>query len=163
MDDPALIIRDVRFPEDSETLRNLIHEYVDWLAIDLSYQNYEEEMKSLESLFSLPNGQYTFAVKDSEIAGGVGFKAIDRTTVEVKRLYVRTQYQGLGIGFALMRNLLNKVEALGYKRVVLDAVPPTIHAQYLYEAMGFREIPPYFNNPTPGTKFFEYQFDNSVR
>lgn len=47
------MIRDVIFPTDIEELRALILEYLDWLSIDLSYQDFEGEMASLEALFSL--------------------------------------------------------------------------------------------------------------
>lgn len=150
------MIRDVIFPADSGELRKLIFEYADWLSIDLSYQDFEGEMASIETLFSLPNGQYTFAIVDSQVAGGVGFRQLDDYTAEVKRLYVRRQYQGKGIGRLLMDNLLLKLKQLGYTRVVLDAVPPTKKAQELYELMGFEEIEPYFFNPTPGTKFYAF-------
>lgn len=154
------MIRDVIFPADSKELRALILEYADWLNIDLSYQDFEGEMASLESLFSLPNGQYTFAIVQSQVAGGVGFRQLDKHTAEVKRLYVRRQYQGNGLGRRLMDNLLVKLKALGYTRVVLDAVPPTKKAQELYELMGFREIEAYFFNPTPGTKFYAFDFQH---
>ena len=154
------MIRDVIFPSDSEELRALILEYADWLSIDLSYQNFAGEMASLETLFSLPNGQYTFAIVQSRVAGGVGFRRVDERTAEVKRLYVRSQYQGNGLGRRLMDNLLVKLKGLGYTRVVLDAVPPTKKAQELYELMGFREIEPYFFNPTPDTKFYAFDLRN---
>ncbi|WP_211218138.1 GNAT family N-acetyltransferase [Marinobacter daepoensis] len=150
------MIRDVIFPADSEELKALILEYADWLNIDLSYQDFEGEMASLEALFSLPSGQYTFAIVQSQVAGGVGFRQLDEHTAEVKRLYVRREYQGRGLGRQLMDNLLIKLKSLGYIRVVLDAVPPTKKAQELYELMGFRETEPYFFNPTPDTKFFEF-------
>jgi len=68
-----IMIRDVVFPADSEELRELILEYADWLSIDLSFQDFEGEMASLEALFSFPSGQYTFAIAQSQVAGGVGF------------------------------------------------------------------------------------------
>ena len=152
----AVQLRDVEFPRDQQELERLIYEYVDWLDIDLSYQNFAAEMARLDALFTLPSGVYQFALVDGSIAGGVGFRAIDTQTAEVKRLYVRSQFQGLGVGRVLMEHLLERLKALGYSRVVLDAVPPTRHAQKLYLQMGFVEIEPYFDNPTPDTKFFGY-------
>ncbi|MBL3558144.1 MULTISPECIES: GNAT family N-acetyltransferase [Marinobacter] len=151
-----MVIRDVCFPSDSRELRRLIHEYADWLGIDLSYQDFEGEMANLEALFSLPSGQYTFAMVGSCVAGGVGFRRIDEHTAEVKRLYVRPDQQGKGIGRSLMENLFLKLKSLGYSRLVLDAVPPTRKAQALYERMGFTEIEPYFHNPVPETKFYAF-------
>lgn len=151
-------IRDVCFPTDSDALRALIYEYVEWLDIDLSYQNFDQEMAGLESLFTLPSGCYSFAMIDGRVAGGVGFRTIDETTAEVKRLYVRPHYQGLQLGRQLMVYLLEKLNCLGYQRVVLDAVPPTAKAQLLYQQLGFYQIEPYFHNPVPDTKFYEYRF-----
>lgn len=158
-----MVIRDVCFPTDSRELRELIYEYTDWLGIDLSYQDFEGEMANLESLFSLPSGQYTFAMVGSDVAGGVGFRRINEHTAEVKRLYVRPDQQGKGIGWFLMENLLLKLKGLGYDRLVLDAVPPTRKAQVLYEKMGFTEIEPYFQNPVPGTKFYAFDLGKHNR
>lgn len=155
-----MVIRDVHFPSDSGELRRLIHEYADWLSIDLSYQDFDGEMANLETLFSLPSGQYTFAMVESVVVGGVGFRRIDDRTAEVKRLYVRPGQQGKGIGWSLMNNLLRKLKGLGYYRLVLDAVPPTRKAQVLYERMGFTEIEPYFPNPVPDTKFYAFDLRN---
>lgn len=61
-----------------------------------------------------------------------------------------------------MDNLLARLRGLGYQRVVLDAVPPTQNAQLLYEAMGFYEIPPYFVNPTPNTRFYAFNLHDDA-
>lgn len=157
-----MVIRDVCFPSDSRELRQLIYEYADWLGIDLSFQDFEGEMAKLETLFTLPSGQYTFAMMGSVVAGGVGFRRIDEHTAEVKRLYVRPDHQGKSIGWSLMENLLLKLKSLGYDRLVLDAVPPTRKAQALYERMGFTEIEPYFHNPVPDTKFYAFDLRNQA-
>ncbi|UAW98569.1 GNAT family N-acetyltransferase [Halopseudomonas nanhaiensis] len=157
------MIRDVMFPDDAQELNSLIREYVEWLNIDLSYQDFEGEMARIESVFTLPRGLYTFVIVNSKVAGGVGFRHIDPETAEVKRLYVRPQYQGLALGRALMNSMLDKLASLGYRRVVLDAVPPTVHAQSLYVSMGFHEIDPYFDNPTPDTKFYGIELNASHR
>jgi len=148
------MIRPVTFPQDQLPLTTLIREYVDWLGIDLSYQNFEQEMASLDKLFTMPHGAYYFAEVDGMVAGGVGFRSIDAQTAEVKRLYVRKQFLGNKLGAALMENLLKDLKILGYDRAVLDAVPPTLQAQKLYKSLGFYEIEPYFDNPVKGTRFY---------
>ncbi|WP_051559887.1 GNAT family N-acetyltransferase [Marinobacterium jannaschii] len=146
--------RPVSFPRDQQQLADLITEYVDWLGIDLSYQSFELEMASLDSIFTLPHGQFFFVEVNTVVAGGVGFRAIDSQTAEVKRFYVRKQFRGKGLGVKLMDTLLQKTRSLGFRRVVLDAVPPTQRAQQLYQSLGFYEIDPYFDNPVEGTRFY---------
>ncbi|MDZ7923632.1 MAG: hypothetical protein U5M23_06145 [Marinagarivorans sp.] len=57
-------------------------------------------MEKIESLFTLPNGKYTFAIVNSKVAGGVGFKGINSEMAEVKRLYVRPGTKGFALGSA---------------------------------------------------------------
>lgn len=67
---------------------------------------------------------------------------------------LRTPVEAAPRGEALKMEAV--LRELGYRRAVLDAVPPTKNAQLLYEAMGFYEIPPYFVNPTPDTRFYAF-------
>ena len=54
-----------------------------------------------------------------------------------------------------MERLLEEAEKLGYKGLRLDSIPKMQAAQRLYESIGFHEIPPYWQNPNEGTKYFE--------
>lgn len=148
------MIRDAVFPGDTVEVQSLIYEYVNWLNLDLSFQNFDVEMANLGSLFTQPEGLYTLAFSDDEVAGGVGFRRHDAVIAEVKRLFVRPRYRGMGLARALMENLVQRLALMGYEKVILDAVPPTRNAQKLYESMGFQQIEPYNANPIPGTKYY---------
>ncbi len=154
-------LREARFPDDIEQLQAVIREYVAWLNVDLSYRGFEQEMARFESLFTLPSGIFFLVEAEGEIAGCCGLMRHDDRLAEVKRLYVRPRFRGLALGNKLVSAVIDKARQLGFSRLILDAVPPTVAAQRLYEQKGFTEITPYYSNPMPGTRFFEYRLNGS--
>jgi len=149
-------IREALFPADAAALRALIDDYVRWLGLDLSYQGFDEEMAQLDRRYSPPDGLFLMAFVNGEAAGCVGLKRMEPAgTAEVKRLYVRPVHRGLRIGERLVAALKGRAGQMGFSRLLLDAVPQTVHAQRLYVAMGFREIAPYYPTPVEGTRFYE--------
>lgn len=149
-----MVIQEAVFPADSQRLIAVITEYVNWLDLDLSYRGFAAEMAKFDALFTRPSGLFLMAVQGDEIAGCVGLLRHSATTAEVKRLYVRPAFRGQNLGETLIDALITRAKALGFERLVLDAVPQTVVAQALYRAKGFAETAPYYANPVPGTKFF---------
>ena len=66
---------------------------------------------------------------------------------ELKRLYVDPEQRGKGVARALVESLLADAAELGYGWVYLDTAADMTDAQALYERVGFRDCPPYNDNP----------------
>jgi ribosomal protein S18 acetylase RimI-like enzyme len=66
----------------------------------------------------------------------------------MKRLFVRPEFQGLGLGSSLIDNLITEARASGYKKMRLDSwIPRMGKAIEMYRRHGFYEIEPYNENP----------------
>lgn len=143
-------------PDDIEHARQLFREYQTWLEIDLCFQNFEKELAELPGEYAPPNGRLFLASKDARIAGCVAMRKIGEGTCEIKRLFVRPEFRGQGLGRQLAKAIIRAAKQIGYERMRLDTLPPKMNdAIVLYRSLGFKEIEPYYNNPVPGAKFME--------
>lgn len=141
---------------DINSVRTLFRAYVDWLEIDLSYQGFEEELAGLPGNYAPPGGALLAAkTEDGRVLGCVGLRPFGSSgSCEMKRLYVAPDGRGLGIGAALVAEILNLAQAGGYSEMLLDTLPHMSGAIRLYKAAGFTEIPAYYETPVSETIFF---------
>jgi ribosomal protein S18 acetylase RimI-like enzyme len=138
-----------------EEVRKLFGEYATSLGISLDFQNFDVEFAGLPGEYQPPNGRLLIAILDSHVAGCVAMRKIDNRVCEMKRLYVRPQFQGQAIGRSLAESVIEEAKKIGYESMRLDTLPSMISARSLYGSLGFREIPPYRHNPIDGTAFME--------
>lgn len=142
-----------------EEIRQLFIEYVQSLGVDLAFQDFDKELETLPGKYAPPYGVLILASVEENAAGCVALRRLSEDTCEMKRLYVRDAYRGLGIGKALIGMLIDEARELGYKFIRLDTLPTMKNAQSLYRAFGFYEIEPYVYNPIEGTRFMELKLD----
>ncbi|TVY44079.1 Acetyltransferase [Lachnellula subtilissima] len=67
---PPFTIHHATAPTDISSIRNLFTSYVSWLAIDLTFQNFAQELASLPGLYGPPTGCLLLAVLESGEAVG---------------------------------------------------------------------------------------------
>jgi ribosomal protein S18 acetylase RimI-like enzyme len=150
---PPATIRDALFPDDLGVVRELFREYADRLGVDLCFQGFAAELDALPGKYAPPGGRLFLAACDGETAGCVALRPISDSVGEMKRLYVCPAFRGRGVGRALVDRVIAEAQAIGYRRLQLDTLPAMAEAIRLYESLGFRDIPPYCENPVPGARF----------
>jgi|CXWL01.1.fsa_nt_gi carbonic anhydrase len=153
--DPAFTLHDATSNADIETMRQLFLEYEKWLGISLCFQNFAQEVAALPGDYAPPGGRLVLARYGGAAAGCIALRRLDDATCEMKRLYLRGEYRGRGLGFQLATDCIAAARRLGYTRMRLDTLPAMQDAIALYRALGFRDIAPYRDNPVPGALYLE--------
>ena len=137
--------------DDLSIVRELITEYANSLGVDLSFQDLDHELATLDSFY-----EHIFLARDEvHAAGCVALRRIDETICEMKRLYVRPSFRGHDLGRKLAERIIDEGRQRGYQRMRLDTLPTMTAAIPLYRSLGFVEIEPYRFNPVEGTRFLE--------
>jgi len=139
------------------TARELIMEYAAWLEFKLCFQGFDEEMRTLPGKYASPSGRLFLALWDQRPAGVIALRALDEPGLcEMKRLYVRPEFRGHGIGRILAERVIAEAAEIGYSRMRLDTIQGKMgEAIAMYRRLGFRETAPYYNTPVGQTLFME--------
>ena len=138
--------------------RELFLEYAQSLGFSLCFQNFDKELASLPGDYAPPDGRLLLAEHDNRLAGCAALHRFDATSGEMKRLYIRPNFRGLGLGRTLAERILAEAASIGFQRIRLDTVVGKMNdAIALYRRLGFREIPPYRENPIAGALYMELE------
>jgi len=140
-------------------VRTLFREYAATLGVDLCFQNFEAELAGLPGEYAQPLGTLLLARVNGASAGCGALRALAdvdyANACEMKRLYVRTDFRGYGLGRRLAQALMDHAEGAGYRHLLLDTLDDMEAARGLYASLGFEEIPPYYYNPIPGAHYLK--------
>jgi putative acetyltransferase len=157
--DPMRTIVFAETEEQYAEARKLFIEYAGSLGFGLEFQHFDDELARFPGEYRPPGGALLLAVSDGETAGCVAVRRFEGTICEMKRLYVRPEHRGTGLGGLLARAAVERARALGYTRMRLDTVAAMVEANALYRGMGFKPIEPYRHNPVLGASFMELSLD----
>ena len=136
--------------------RELFLEYAQSLGFSLCFQNFDQELAGLPGDYAPPDGRLLLVQYNNQLAGCVALHKLADGICEMKRLYLRPQFRGKGLGRALADHIIAEARQIGYLRMRLDTVEPVMKdAVAMYRRIGFREIAPYCRNPIAGALYME--------
>ena len=151
-----------------QEIRNLFSEYTQMLVEGdpsfqeyLKIQHYDAELNCPESKYAPPYGRLYIALWNSIPAGCVALRRMDSENCEMKRLFVRSEHRGKGIGGRLVQQIIDDARAIGYKRMLLDTLPFLERAISMYRNLGFREIPIYNDSPMSSVIYMQLDLDTA--
>ncbi len=156
MGNPRLTLRQAESPAQIAQTRELFLEYADSLGFSLCFQSFDQELAGLPGDYAPPDGRLLLAEYRDQLAGCVALHKLESGICEMKRLYLRPQLRGRGVGRALAETVIAEARAIGYRKMRLDTVEPVMpNAVAMYRRLGFVEIEPYRANPIAGALYME--------
>lgn len=119
------------------------HLLVEQLNQDLldRYGELQLRYNRFNQIDNIPN--VVVAYENENRLGCACFKKFDEQSAEVKRMFVRTEARGKGIGAAILTELEQWAAELGYTAMVLEHGFKQPEASILYERLGYTIIPNY--------------------
>jgi ribosomal protein S18 acetylase RimI-like enzyme len=156
---------EIIIPVNESTLadgRELNHEYVKEIGNQpllqpyFKAQSFDADIEKMPQGYEAPDGVFLVAYVDGVAAGVVAVRQLDDTTCEMKRLYVRAKYRGMGLGKLLAERAIVEAKNLGYAKMRLDNSRSVMaKANSVYKSLGFYEIEPYNENSVADAYFME--------
>lgn len=143
-------------PEHFMAGRELFEEYAAQLAVDLCFQDFDQELNTLESMYAIPDGALFLSFSAQKAIACVAYRRHDQVTCEMKRLYVRQAYRRHGIARQLVAQALHMATDAGYQRMVLDTLPDMHAAQALYQSLGFSPVVRQQSDGVHGLVYYDY-------
>jgi putative acetyltransferase len=154
----SLSIFPAQTPAQITQARELFLEYAQSLGFSLCFQNFDQEVANLPGAYAPPKGRLLLAECEGELAACVALHKLEAGTCEMKRLYLRPQFRGHGLGRMLAERIIAEARQIGYQRMRLDTVEPVMKdAVAMYCKLGFKPIAPYCANPMAGAIYMELE------
>jgi GNAT superfamily N-acetyltransferase len=146
-------VRVAEGPGDLVAVRELWREY--WKSFGLSdqFQGFGEELNGLPGVYGSDGGVLLVAWSEDTVAGTIALRRLNDRAGEVKRLYLRPEFRGRGLGRRLIDEVVNRARQFGYQVLYADTLPVMRDALSLYAKMGFENVDAYSSQPTPGAVF----------
>ena len=130
----------------------------------MDFQGFGDELLGLPGVYGAEGGALLIAKLNDEPAGTIALRRLDllsgEVAGEVKRLYLRPQFRGEGLGRGLLEAVIEHAAAVSYEYLYADALPSMHHALKLYERFGFERTQAYSNTPTPGAIYLKLKLSH---
>ena len=152
-----LVLTDAESSADFAVARDLFQEYAAELRIDLCFQGFAAELEQLTAMYGPPAGCLLLARNGDRPVGCGAVRRLRQDACEMKRLYVRPEARGTGLGRRLAEALVSRARTLGYARMYLDTLAEMRAARAVYLTLGFRETAAYYENPLPEVVYMELE------
>jgi len=137
--------------------KQLFDEYAESLGFPLDFQDFDKELDNLPGEYSPPEGCILLLGYKSSPVGCIALRKIEGSVCEMKRMYVKPEFRGQGIGKMVAHEIIKRAREIGYQKMRLDTLESMEIATKLYKSMGFKEIEAYRYNPLEDAMYMELE------
>jgi GNAT superfamily N-acetyltransferase len=128
--------------EDAPAVREIVRGVLAEYGLPPDPGGIDRDLEDIDAFYLSRGGGFLVAVAaDGTIVGSCGVLPLDATTWELRKMYLRQDVRGRGLGKQLLAQALDLVRSRGGKRVELETASVLVEAIGLYTAAGFRQLP----------------------
>ena len=132
----TLLIRDL-LPDDLPAVRRLVEEVLGEFGLTSQVGGVDRDLQEVRARYGGRMAGFWVADADAAVVGTVAIRPKDADRCELKRLYVRPDHRGTGLGQRLYEHAEAFARAAGYARIWLDSSRRFTKAHRLYQRNGF--------------------------
>lgn len=125
---------------DEEKVLKLVQEVLNLYGLNLNPDDEDLDITNIPKYYSENNGDFEVIEFKGEIIGSYGIYKIDDETCELRKMYLKKEFQGLGLGNIMLENSLRLAMNLNYKKITLQTNSVLYKAIKLYKKYGFEEF-----------------------
>jgi GNAT superfamily N-acetyltransferase len=116
----------------------------------LAPQGFSQELASLPGPYAPPGGELFLAKRGDHVLGCIAMAPLAPRIAEIRRLFVRPQARGIGVGKALVAAVLKAAGACGHREIRLEMLPGMEGAAALCKSFGFAPVASTAGHPRAG-------------
>jgi putative acetyltransferase len=131
-----MIIRDYH-PRDRDAVVALVSRVLGEFGFESNVAGVERDLREAHERYAGERAGFWVLDDEGEVVGTVAIRPKDERTCEIKRLYLRPDVRGSGLGQRLFEHAEAFARRAGYERIWLDSSRRFTRARKLYERNGF--------------------------
>lgn len=127
---------------DAEPIKKLVFAVLDEYGLDPDPGQTDADLDDIEKAYFARGGAfYVLETQAGEIIGAYGLYPMEAGVCELRKMYLRADHRGQGLGKRLMDDVLENVRQLGFRQIVLETASVLKEAIVLYKKYGFAPCP----------------------
>ncbi|GAA0823797.1 GNAT family N-acetyltransferase [Clostridium tertium] len=134
-----ILIRKARDGDEVEVL-NLVKEVLNLYGLDLNPEVEDLDITDISKYYIQNNGDFEVIECNGAIIGTYGIYKINDETCELRKMYLKKDFQGMGLGNIMIENSFKIAKLLNYKKITLQTNSVLYKAIKLYKKYGFEDF-----------------------
>jgi putative acetyltransferase len=130
--------------DDNQLLAGLLRDVMEEFgATGAGSSLYDPELQDIASAYAGARSAYFVVESTGGLVGGGGLGPLaggEPDVCELRKMYLRPQARGRGLGRAVLTRCMERARQLGYKRMYLETRQSMRDARRLYERNGFAPV-----------------------
>lgn len=127
--------------EDRRAVTELIFEVLEDYGMKGEIDGTDACVQDIERNYLAGGGIFHLVVDhQAKLLGCYGLLPHGEGICELRKMYLRAEVRGRGLGKLLMERALSEARSLGFRRIELDTAAPLKEAIEMYKRYGFKEF-----------------------